>query len=988
MVRVADVRSAVRPGMRPAKSPSKTYGDKMPATSTQHTSGTAPVPISIGTADRPEAEPGYRVIRRNGAVTPFDPTKITVALTKAFLAVEGSTAAGSRRVHDVVEELTEQVVFALTRRVGEGRTFHIEDVQDQVELALMRGENHKVARAYVLYRDERARERLAEKKTAAENAAPVLQVKAEDGSLVALDEARFARIVEEACAGLEAVSSAPILAEARRNLYDGITLDELSLAPILAARTLVEQEPNYAFVSARLLLDRLRREALTFVSGRAEQATQAEMSARYASYFPDFIKTGIEAELIDPELGRFDLARLGAALKPERDLNFQYLGLQTLYDRYFLHTKGKRFELPQAFFMRVAMGLAIREIDREGRAIEFYDLLSSFDFMASTPTLFNSGTTRAQLSSCFLTTIGDDLDAIFKGVKDNALLAKYSGGLGNDWTPVRGLGAHIKGTNGESQGVVPFLKVANDTAIAVNQGGKRKGAVCAYLETWHVDIEEFLDLRKNTGDDRRRTHDMNTANWVPDLFMERVEADAEWTLFSPDETPDLHDLYGQSFRKAYEAYEGKAASGGLKVFRKVRALDLWRKMLTMLFETGHPWVTFKDPCNIRSPQGHVGVVHSSNLCTEITLNTSKDEVAVCNLGSVNLLNHIGEQGLDLAHLAMTVGTAMRMLDNVIDINFYTIPEARASNLRHRPVGLGLMGFQDALQKLRVAYASDKAIEFADLSMEAISYHAISASVDLAAERGHYASFEGSLWSKGILPLDSIRLLEEARPGVEMQSGSTLDWEALRKRVRKTGMRNSNTMAIAPTATISNICGVSQSIEPAYQNLFVKSNMSGDFTVVNAQLVHDLKQRGLWDEVMVSDLKYFDGSLGQIDRIPDDLKAIYATAFEIDSTWLIEAASRRQKWIDQAQSLNLYIANPSGRRLDELYRFAWRKGLKTTYYLRSRSATHVEKSTLKGTDGKLNAVSAGTVAAAPIAIDPDAAWGKACAIDDPDCEACQ
>ncbi|MGB6118493.1 MAG: ribonucleoside-diphosphate reductase subunit alpha [Mesorhizobium sp.] len=988
----------------------------MPATvSTQNHSEQTSLILANGShsaspTPQPPAEPGWRVIRRNGAVTPFDPVKITVALTKAFLAVEGATAAGSRRVHDVVEEMTQQVVAALTRRLGEGRTFHIEDVQDQVELALMRGEHHRVARAYVLYREERARERAAEK-AAQITPQSSLNVKGEDGTLSALDEARLACIIEEACDGLDAVSAAPILAEAKRNLYDGITLDELSLAPILAARTLVEQEPNYAFVSARLLLDRLRREALSFVSGRTEQATQAEMGARYASYFPDFIRVGIAAELIDPELGRFDLARLGAALKPERDLDFQYLGLQTLYDRYFLHTKGKRFELPQAFFMRVAMGLAIREIDREGRAIEFYNLLSSFDFMASTPTLFNSGTTRPQLSSCFLTTIGDDLDAIFKGVKDNALLAKYSGGLGNDWTPVRGLGAHIKGTNGESQGVVPFLKVANDTAIAVNQGGKRKGAVCAYLETWHVDIEEFLDLRKNTGDDRRRTHDMNTANWVPDLFMERVEADGEWTLFSPDETPDLHDLYGKPFKKAYEAYEAKAAAGGLKVFRKVRALDLWRKMLTMLFETGHPWVTFKDPCNIRSPQGHVGVVHSSNLCTEITLNTSRDEVAVCNLGSVNLLNHVTENGLDLDRLAKTVTTAMRMLDNVIDINFYTIPEARNSNLKHRPVGLGLMGFQDALQKLRIAYASDAAVAFADTSMEAISYHAISASVDLAAERGRYPSFDGSLWSKGILPIDSIKLLEDARqpvlPGevdagspsgstarkvVEMDASSTLDWEALRKRVKKTGMRNSNTMAIAPTATISNICGVSQSIEPGYQNLFVKSNMSGDFTVVNAQLVHDLKQRGLWDEVMVSDLKYFDGSVGQIDRVPDDLKALYATAFELDAAWLIDAASRRQKWIDQAQSLNLYLANPSGKKLDELYRLAWRKGLKTTYYLRTRSATHVEKSTLKGTDGKLNAVQVSAVAAspasAPIEIKADAAWGKACAIDDPECEACQ
>ena len=947
---------------------------------------------SSAAASKPPSEPSFQVIRRNGAVTPFEASKIAVALTKAFLAVEGNSAATSRRVHDIVEGLTEQIVANLTRRADAGRTFHIEDVQDQVELALMRGEHHKVARAYVLYREERARERAAGKGAGAEQAAPSLHVRAEDGTLSPLDEARLSRIVEEACDGLDAVSADAILAEARRNLYDGITLDELSLAPILASRTLVEQEPNYAFVSARLLLDRLRREALTFVSGRPEQATQAQMGERYASYFPGFVKTGIEAELIDPELGRFDLARLGAALKPERDLNFQYLGLQTLYDRYFLHTRGKRFELPQVFFMRVAMGLSLREIDREARAIEFYDLLSSFDFMASTPTLFNSGTLRPQLSSCFLTTVADDLDGIFKAVKDNALLAKYSGGLGNDWTPVRGLGAHIKGTNGESQGVVPFLKVANDTAIAVNQGGKRKGAVCAYLETWHVDIEEFLDLRKNTGDDRRRTHDMNTANWVPDLFMQRVEADGEWTLFSPDEVPELHDLYGTAFKAAYEAYEAKAVSGGIKVFRKVRALDLWRKILTMLFETGHPWVTFKDPCNIRSPQGHVGVVHSSNLCTEITLNTSKDEVAVCNLGSVNLLSHVTEKGLDLDRLARTVGTAMRMLDNVVDINFYTIPEARRSNVRHRPVGLGIMGFQDAIQKLRIPYASQAAADFADESMEAISYHAISASVELAAERGRYPSFEGSLWSKGILPIDSIELLKQSRPGVEMDSGSTLDWEALRKRVKKSGMRNSNTMAIAPTATISNICGVSQSIEPAYQNLFVKSNMSGDFTVVNAQLVHDLKTRGLWDEVMVSDLKYFDGSAGQIDRVPDDLKALYATAFEIESSWLIEAASRRQKWIDQAQSLNLYIANPSGRKLDELYRLAWRKGLKTTYYLRSRSATHVEKSTLKGTDGKLNAVSATVTAALPadmpIAVDPNAAWGKACALDDPDCEACQ
>ncbi|MGD9738153.1 MAG: ribonucleoside-diphosphate reductase subunit alpha [Bauldia sp.] len=905
----------------------------------------------------PVATPDHQVIRRNGTVTPFDASKITVALTKAFLAVEGNAASDSRRIHETVDDLTGEVVAALTRRPELGRTFHIETIQDQVELALMRGGHHKVARAYVLYREERARARAAEtlRVVATE---PAVRVRLSDGTLAPLDAARLERIIIEACAGLEGTAADTILGETLRNLYDGIAPDELSLAPILAARTLVETEPNYAQVSARLLLDRLRREALTYLAGRPDQSTQEEMAGRYADYFAGFVAAGIRAERLDPELGRFDLARLGAALKPERDLAFQFLGLQTLYDRYFLHDGGVRFELPQAFFMRVAMGLALREIDREARAIAFYDLLSSFDFMASTPTLFNSGTPRPQLSSCFLTTVPDDLDGIFKSVKDNALLAKYSGGLGNDWTRVRGLGAHIRGTNGESQGIVPFLKVANDTAIAVNQGGKRKGAVCAYLETWHIDVEEFLDLRKNTGDERRRTHDMNTANWVPDLFMERVEADAGWTLFSPDEFPELHDLYGPAFKVAYEAAEARADRGEVKVWKRVRAVDLWRRMLTMLFETGHPWVTFKDPCNIRSPQRHAGVVHSSNLCTEITLNTSDSEVAVCNLGSVNLVNHVGPNGLDRARLARTVGTAMRMLDNVIDINFYTIPEARRSNLRHRPVGLGLMGFSDALQALRIPYASGDAVRFADESMEVISFHAISASVDLAAERGRYPSFEGSLWSKGVLPIDSVELLVEARGGLDLDRSRRLDWEALRARVVSVGMRNSNTMAIAPTATISNICGVSQSIEPGYQNLFVKSNMSGDFTVVNAALIRDLKARGLWDEVMVSDLKYFDGSVGAIDRVPDDLKALYATAFEIDSDWLVEAAARRQKWIDQAQSLNIYLANPSGRKLDALYRLAWRRGLKTTYYLRTRSATHVEKSTLRATDGKLNAVAVG------------------------------
>ncbi len=725
----------------------------------------------------PEGALPMQVIRRNGTVSKFDASKISVAMTKAFLAVEGHTAAASRRVHEVVEQLTAEVVGALSRRISEGRTFHIEDVQDQVELALMRSEHHKVARAYVLYREERTRQRAEQEaaKSARPSSGPMLHVTLANGTKAPLDTARLVSIVNEACAGLEGVEAAPVLAETQRNLYDGISEDELALASVMAARTLVELEPNYAYVSARLLLDKLRTEVLSFVLDTPTRASQADMAVRYAEYFPAYVKTGIKAELLDPDLARFDLKKLAAALKPERDLAFQFLGLQTLYDRYFLHEGGNRIELPQAFFMRVAMGLALREIDREARAIEFYDLLSSFDFMASTPTLFNSGTLRPQLSSCFLTTIADDLDGIFKSVKDNALLAKYSGGLGNDWTRVRGLGAHIKGTNGESQGVVPFLKVANDTAIAVNQGGKRKGAVCAYLETWHIDIEEFLDLRKNTGDDRRRTHDMNTANWVPDLFMQRVEADGEWTLFSPDETPDLHDLYGQPFAERYAAYEAKAARGEIRVFKQVRATDLWRKMLTMLFETGHPWITFKDPCNLRSPQRHAGVIHSSNLCTEITLNTSDDETAVCNLGSINLLNHIHDGRLNDARLKRTVTIAMRMLDNVIDINFYTIPEARRSNLRHRPVGLGLMGFQDALQAMRIAMASDAAVAFADTSMEAISYYAISASVDLAAERGRYPSFDGSLWSQGILPIDSIELLADARGGVAMDRSTTLDW---------------------------------------------------------------------------------------------------------------------------------------------------------------------------------------------------------------------
>jgi ribonucleoside-diphosphate reductase alpha chain len=921
-----------------------------------------------------------RVIKRNGTVVPFEDSKISVAITKAFLAVEGGTAAASSRIHETVAKLTEQVTTTFRRRMPSGGTIHIEDIQDQVELSLMRAGEHKIARDYVIYREEQARKRAAKAALSQEtqDAANNINVVQPDGSRIPLDLNRLHTIVSEACTDLADVSEARILDEALKNLYDGVTTQELSTSLVITARTLIEQEPNYSYVAARLLSDTLRAEALSFL-GVAQSATLGDMSTLYARALPAYIEKGVALELLAPELKQFDLELLGEALLPERDLQFTYLGLQTLYDRYFIHSEGTRFELPQIFFMRVAMGLAVEETDRNARAIEFYQLLSSFDYMSSTPTLFNAGTLRPQLSSCYLTTVPDDLHGIYGAIQDNAMLSKFAGGLGNDWTPVRALGAYIKGTNGKSQGIVPFLKVVNDTAVAVNQGGKRKGAVCSYLETWHLDIEEFVELRKNTGDDRRRTHDMNTANWIPDLFMKRVFNGGEWTLFSPNDVPDLHDLYGTAFEERYTQYEAMARNGELKLFKTVKAENLWRKMLGMLFETGHPWMTFKDPCNLRSPQQHVGVVHSSNLCTEITLNTNKDEIAVCNLGSVNLPQHIENGALNLEKLRATVRTAVRMLDNVIDINYYSVPQARNSNMLHRPVGMGVMGFQDALYKQHLAYGSEAAVEFADRSMEAISYYAIEASSELAAERGAYSTYQGSLWSQGIFPIDSLERLIEERGAdyIQVDRSQTLDWPALRETVKAQGMRNSNVMAIAPTATIANITGVSQSIEPTYQNLYVKSNLSGEFTVVNPYLVHDLKERDLWDGVMVNDLKYYDGSVQAIDRIPADLKAIYATAFEVEPRWLVDAASRRQKWIDQAQSLNLYINNANGKKLDITYRMAWYSGLKTTYYLRSLAATGTEKSTID--TGALNAVSRDT-APAPVP--------QACSLDDPDCEACQ
>ncbi len=954
----------------------------------------------------PDTLAHYQIIRRNGAVVPFEPQKIAIAMMKAFLAVHGTQGAASASVRETVDQLTQAVVRALMRSRPGGGTFHIEDVQDQVELGLMRGGHHEIARAYVLYRERRSQERARQGVQEAPEA-PVLHV-LDGGERVPLDLAHLTGLIESACQGLGAdVKPEPIVAETMRNLYDGVPMDEVYKASILAARTLIEKDPDYTYATARLLLHTIFKEVLE------RDLPPAEMAGSYADYFPGFIKRGVDAELLDQKLLQYDLKRLGAALKAERDHQFDYLGLQTLYDRYFLHVRKTRIELPQAFFMRVAMGLALNEIDREARAIEFYEVLSSFDFMSSTPTLFNSGTLRSQLSSCYLTTVPDDLDGIYESIKENALLSKFAGGLGNDWTRVRALGSHIKGTNGESQGVVPFLKVVNDTAVAVNQGGKRKGAVCTYLESWHLDIEEFLELRKNTGDDRRRTHDMNTANWIPDLFMRRVHEQGEWTLFSPSNVPDLHDKIGAEFERAYVAYEEKARRGEIKPSKTIRAVDLWRKMLSMLFETGHPWITFKDACNVRSPQQHVGVVHSSNLCTEITLNTSDTETAVCNLGSVNLLNHLkpaaeGEGAarvLDHDKLRRTITTAMRMLDNVIDINYYAVKKARDSNLRHRPVGLGVMGFQDALYELRIPYSSQEAVEFADRSMEAVCYHAYWASTELARERGKYSSYKGSLWDQGVLPLDTLDLLAQHRGGyVEVDRSASLDWDALRGKIARDGMRNSNCVAIAPTATISNIIGVDASIEPCFGNLSVKSNLSGEFTIINHYLVRDLKRLGLWDEVMVMDLKHFDGSLRPIDRVPQEIKALYATAFEVEPQWLVEAAARRQKWIDQAQSLNIYMAGASGKKLHETYTLAWLRGLKTTYYLRTTSATQAEKSTVQS--GRLNAVANGagggsaldaaaaaartqlSAAAATTADATPATDIKFCAIDDPSCEACQ
>ena len=942
-------------------------------------------------SDIRSGNPGeMKVIKRNGKMVPFDSSKIANAIIKAFLDEENiGYAPASSRIRDITNDITRVITATFERRIPTGGSIGIEEIQDQVELELMRGAHHKVARSYVLYREQRRqlREQNQENESAAGADASVQQiVTADNGQKMPLDIKQLREALTEACAGLRYTDVDLILDKVLANLYEGIPLAEVHDTLVITARSLVEEESNYSYVAARLLLEKLQREVLNFFGIDSNRNQRKQMYARLLS---NYIVRGVEMKLLSPQLTElFDLKQLGEAIIPERDMQFTYLGMQTLYDRYFIHSNKTRLELPQTFFMRVAMGLSLREDDPTARALEFYQLLSSFDYMCSTPTLFNSGTLRPQLSSCFLTTVSDDLEGIFGSVRDNAVLSKWAGGLGNDWTNIRGQDSHIKGTNGISQGVVPFLKVANDTTIAVNQGGKRKGALCCYLETWHIDIEQFLELRKNTGDDRRRTHDMHTANWVPDLFMKRLAADGDWTLFSPDEVPGLHDAWGNRFESLYCEYEKKAERGEIKLSKKIKAGALWRKMISMLFETGHPWITFKDPCNIRSPQQHLGVVHSSNLCTEITLNTSSDEIAVCNLGSINLANFIENDKLDDERLHSTLKTAVRMLDNVVDINYYAVPAAKKSNLKHRPVGLGQMGFQDALYKMHIPYQSQQAIEFADHIMERISYYAIESSSNLAAERGNYPGYQGSLWDRGILPIDSIELLrsERGEQYMKMNSDQTMDWDSLRSKVQKQGMRNSNVMAIAPTATISNITGVSQSIEPAYSNMYVKSNMSGEFTVINPYLLHDLKALDLWDQVMVNDIKYYNGNLHDISRVPERIKELYATAFEIDPEFIIEAASRRQKWIDQSQSLNIYISHTDGSKISDLYKQAWLKGLKTTYYMRSLGATQSEKSTAGRSE--LNAVSPDGSNAGNDNSPAPVMGAAACSIDDPDCESCQ
>jgi ribonucleoside-diphosphate reductase alpha chain len=958
-------------------------------------------PATPHTASSPQES--VQIRKRDGRIVTFDPMLIGKAIAAAYRAELSLPADRSldetenQTITRITSDLISEVTFEASHHQG---IVDVERVQDLVETQLMQAGEYRIAKRYIVYRENRSRARQLQQDSDTQTLSK-LNVKQSDGTGTPLNTHDLKRVLYQACHGLEACSAADLFADLCTSLYDNISQTELEQAMVMVARQRIEREPAYNQVATRLVLNIIYRQALGITQDFDEplplfdQASENEsvdsFTQSYRDGFKQCITDGIADKRIDPSLAEFDLGKICDAIEPSRDLDFQYLGVQTIYDRYLLHINGRRIETPQYFWMRVAMGLALNEDDREARAIEFYQLLSTFRFVSATPTLFNSGTCHPQLSSCYLTCVDDDLHHIFKCIQDNAMLSKWAGGLGNDWTRVRATGAHINTTNGKSLGVIPFLKVANDAALAVNQGGKRKGAVCAYLETWHLDIEEFLDLRKNTGDDRRRTHDMHTANWIPDLFMQRVMEDGPWTLFSPNEVPDLHDLYGTAFAKRYAEYEAKADRGEMQQFRRIDATTLWRKMLSMVFETGHPWLTFKDPSNLRSPQDHVGVVHNSNLCTEILLNTSNDETAVCNLGSINLKQHVTADGIARDKLAATIKTAIRMLDNVIDINYYPTTEAANANKRHRPIGLGMMGFQDALFIQRIPYSSQKAVDFADELGELISYHAILASSELAAQRGCHASYRGSKWDRGILPIDTIALLRDARNGdLEMDTTQKLDWQPVRDALAMHGMRNSNTMAIAPTATIANIAGCYQSIEPAYRNLFAKSNLSGDFTIINEYLVADLKRHDLWDDQMIDDLKYHDGELELIERVPAELKKLYQTAFEVEPYFMIHATSRRQKWIDMGISFNLYLAKPSGKTLSDMYLNCWKLGLKTTYYLRSQAATQIEKSSvdvnrhgiqpkwMKSKSASSDILSGATPTATP----------KACSILDPDCEACQ
>ncbi|MCK4934338.1 MAG: ribonucleoside-diphosphate reductase subunit alpha [Simkaniaceae bacterium] len=872
----------------------------------------------------------------------FNPMKIASTLEHSFRRFYQINDRTPENFIEDIHFLTQKIVSDVMQFASSKQALNITDIQNILEERLMKEGQFRLAKELILYRSIKEKKASLPTETLAtsqETKGKQFTYLAEDGTSKTVTESEIIALFQYACNGLENVSANELYESSIMNFYDSIKESEVNLSHIMAAKAKIEVDPAYSKVATRLLLNQLYQEAMGI------DAQNALLEKTHRSYFKSYITDAITRKQIAPELAEFDLDKLAESMDLHRDDQFAYLGLQTLYDRYFIHHDDRRLETPQIFWMRVAMGLAINEENKNARAIEFYNVLSAFYFVPGTPTLFNSGTTHSQLSSCYLSTIMDDLSHIFKTISDDAQLSKWAGGIGNDWTNVRATGAKIKGTNGRSQGVIPFLKVANDTAVAVNQGGKRKGAMCAYLETWHIDIEDFLELRKNSGDERRRTHDMNTANWIPDLFMKRVLEDKEWTLFSPNDTPDLHDLYGKAFEKRYEEYEKLATQGKIKLFKKIEALSLWRKMLGMLFETGHPWITFKDPANIRSPQDHVGVIHSSNLCTEIFLNTSKEETAVCNLGSINLVKHTTKNGLDKKQMQKTIKTAIRMLDNVIDINFYPIAEAKHSNIKHRPVGLGLMGFQDALYIQNISYASHEAVKFADESTELIAYHAILSSSELAKERSPYSTYKGSKWDRGYLPLDTLSELEKERGRlIDVDRSSALDWDIVRKSIKKNGMRNSNTMAIAPTATIANIIGVTSSIEPTYKNLYAKSNLSGEFTIANTYLVDELKRQNLWDAQMLDDLKYFDGSIQEIDRVPEHLKKIYLTAFEIDAEWIIECASRRQKWIDMGQSLNLYFDQVDGKKLHQMYILMWEKGGKSTYYLRSRAATQVEKST--------------------------------------------